>query len=91
MVGYTDAILFHSIRHIECTFFGPERLYRNGGRAVIRACIGHRDDRMLRSQHIQQSGRDGVLVTMVGQLHDGARQKVVLLPAGRIDVSRQFH
>ena len=70
MIRNGNAIFFHRIRHIERTVSGPECLYRNGGWAVIRACIGYGDHRVLRSQHIQQFGRDRVLVTMVGQLHD---------------------
>lgn len=70
MIRNGNSIFSHSIRHIECTVSGPNRLYRNGGGAVIRACIGCGDHRVLRSQHIQQFGRDRVLVTMVGQLHD---------------------
>ena len=75
MIRDRNAIFFHSICHIERTVSGPNLSHRNGGRATIRACIGHGNNRVLGSQHIQQFWRNGVLMTTVRQLHDGARQK----------------
>lgn len=54
MIRDRNAIFFHSICHIERTVSGPDLSHRNGGGALIRTCIGYRNHRMLRDQHIQQ-------------------------------------